>query len=54
VYAGKGKTKYHTVQRGQTLSAIASRYGVSVANLKRWNGIKSDKITAGAKLKILK
>jgi membrane-bound lytic murein transglycosylase D len=49
-----GKVKYHTVKSGQTISTIASRYGVSVSNLKRWNGLKSSKIRAGQKLKIMK
>jgi membrane-bound lytic murein transglycosylase D len=30
----------HVVARGETLSTIASRYGVSVANLQAWNDIR--------------
>ncbi len=45
---------YHTVRRGQTLSQIAARYGVSVSKLKSWNNIRGSKIQAGKKLKIMK
>lgn len=33
--------EYYTVQRGDTLSAIAKRYGTTVAQLVAWNGIKN-------------
>ncbi|HRY97430.1 MAG TPA: LysM peptidoglycan-binding domain-containing protein [Bacteroidales bacterium] len=36
--------KYHTVKRGESLGSIASRYGVSVNNLKSWNNLRSTKI----------
>ncbi|MED1173703.1 N-acetylmuramoyl-L-alanine amidase [Bacillus inaquosorum] len=43
----------YTVKKGDTLSAIAKEYGVSVANLQRWNNIKDpNKITVGQKLKL--
>ncbi len=45
---------YHKVRRNQTLSVIAKRYGVSVKELKRWNGLRKNKITAGKRLKIYK
>ena len=35
------------VQRGDTLGGIARRYGVSVANLMRWNGLNSSIIRVG-------
>ena len=47
-----GKTVTHTVRKGETLPAIAKRYGMSVAELKRGNGLKSDRLTAGAKLTV--
>ena len=47
-----GKTVTHTVRKGETLPAIAKRYGMSVAELKRGNGLKSDRLTAGAKLAV--
>ena len=30
--------RYHTVRRGESLWAVAHRYGVSLRDLKRWNG----------------
>src|SRR5690554_1560739 len=46
-------TKYHTIRRGDTLSSIARKYGVSVNNLKKWNNLKGTNIRAGQKLKIM-
>lgn len=51
---GSGKVTYHKVKNGQTLSQIASRYGVSVDKVKKWNQLKSSKIKVGQSLKILK
>lgn len=42
----------YTVKSGDTLSAIAARHGVSVANLKSWNGLTSNNIKVGQKLKV--
>lgn len=42
----------HTVKKGETLSKIASKYGVTIAALKSANGLKNDNIQAGQKLKI--
>jgi len=36
----------------ETLSAIASKYGVSVENIKKWNNLSSDKLSIGQKLTI--
>lgn len=47
------KTKYHTVKRGETLGGISNKYGVSLLNLKSWNGLKSNNISIGKKLKII-
>lgn len=41
-----------TVQRGDTLSALAKEEGVTVADLKRWNGLTSDLIEVGQVLKV--
>jgi membrane-bound lytic murein transglycosylase D len=40
----------HTVRSGESLGIIAKRYGISVTDLKRWNGLRSDMIRAGQKL----
>ena len=47
-----GSGHYYTVKKGDTLGKIASRHGVSVATLKKRNGLKSDHIRVGQKLKI--
>lgn len=44
--------KYHSVKKGEKLGTIANRYGVSVGNLKRWNGLKHSTIKKGQRLKI--
>lgn len=51
----KGSTTTYTVKKGDTLFKIASKYqGVSAADIKKWNNLKSDNIKAGSKLKIHK
>lgn len=48
-----GKAKYHKVRKGDTLSAIADRYGVSVGDLAEWNGIgKKRSIQPGQRLRV--
>jgi LysM repeat protein len=42
----------HIVAKGDTLSAIAKRYGTTIAALKASNGLKSDTIKVGQKLKL--
>lgn len=49
--AGTNTTIY-TVKSGDVLGSIAKRYGVTVANIKSWNGLYSDKLSIGQKLKI--
>ena len=46
------KYKYHTIQSGDTLYKIAAKYNVTVADLMKWNNLKSKTIHAGSKLKI--
>lgn len=46
-------TKVHTVRRGDSLWTISRQYpGVSVDNLKKWNGLRSNKLQPGTKLKL--
>lgn len=49
--APSGSSVY-TVKSGDTLSSIATRYGVSVAKLKEWNNLTSNNIKIGQKLKV--
>ncbi len=44
--------KYHKVKSGETLSEIAEKYGLSVAELKRKNGLKGNKINLKQQLKV--
>ena len=47
-----GSTVYHTVKKGETLSSVARKYGLSVANLKKLNGLKKDQIRVGQRLRV--
>src|SRR5699024_10381304 len=46
------QAQVYTVKSGDTLSAIAKRYGVTVTQLKEWNDLNSDLILIGQKLKV--
>ena len=46
----KETTKKYTVKKGDTLTKIAKQHHVTVANLKKWNHLKSDMIREGQKL----
>ncbi|KAA2651255.1 LysM peptidoglycan-binding domain-containing protein, partial [Alistipes onderdonkii] len=39
--AEKAAMKYHRIKSGDTLGAIARKYGTTVTNICRLNGIKS-------------
>lgn len=43
---------FYVVKRGDTLGRIAKAHGTTVKALKATNGLKSDQITAGRKLKL--
>lgn len=45
---------YYTVRSGDTLSSIGRKYGVSYTKIKEWNGLRSDNLKIGQKLKIKK
>lgn len=47
-------TKTYKVKRGDNLGEIASKYDVSITDLRKWNKIKGNNIQAGQTLKIQK
>nr|WP_321481335.1 transglycosylase SLT domain-containing protein [uncultured Bacteroides sp.] len=50
----KGKRTYHKIRRGESLSTIAEKYHVRVKDIRRWNNLRNNNITAGKSLKIYK
>ena len=61
IYAGKRllisrpkKATVYRVRKGDSLSGIANKFGVSVAKIKRTNRLKRNMIYAGQKLRIVK
>ncbi len=46
------KTITHRVRKGDSLTKIANRYGVSSAQIKSWNGLSSNRLSVGRRLKI--
>ena len=50
---GSGEQRViHKVKSGETLSSIATKHHTTVANIKRWNGLKSNTIHVGQRLYI--
>ncbi len=54
VISYKNVTKFHKVKRGENLGEISDKYGVTVAEVKKWNHIKGTTLTKGKSLKIIK
>ena len=50
----KNTISYHKVKRGDSLSLIASKYGMSLRELKRINGLKRNTAVLGQRLKVTK
>ena len=46
------KLSVHQVRQGETLKAIASRYGLSASTLKRFNNLRSTKLKFGQTIKL--
>ncbi len=49
---GQGDKVVHTVRRGESLWLIARAYDTTVVNVKRWNGLRSDRLNQGDTLDI--
>ncbi|MCL6266649.1 LysM peptidoglycan-binding domain-containing protein [Flagellimonas myxillae] len=48
-----GGTKAHTVQEGDSLWSISRKYpGISIENLREWNGLSGNNLKPGTKLKL--
>ena len=45
--------KHHKVKKGDHLNAIAEKYGVTMADIRKWNHLKNDKLQRGKRLKIM-
>lgn len=43
---------YHKIRNGETLGGIAAKYGVSISQIRRLNGIKGSNIRAGKTIRI--
>lgn len=48
----KPKTTVHTVRKGDTLYGLAKKYGTTVGNIRKANGISGSIIRIGQKIKI--
>ncbi|NAY91666.1 LysM peptidoglycan-binding domain-containing protein [Muricauda sp. JGD-17] len=48
-----GSSKVHTVQPGDSLWTISRKYpGITIENLRKWNGLSSNNLKPGTKLKL--
>ncbi|MCF6131424.1 LysM peptidoglycan-binding domain-containing protein [Flavobacterium wongokense] len=54
VVSYKDVVKYHKVKRGDNLGEISDKYGVTVAEVKKWNKLKGSNIVPGKSLKIIR
>jgi LysM repeat protein len=48
------KSQVHTVKKGDTLNLIARKYGVTIADMKKWNPKLTDRLQIGQKITIKK
>ena len=42
----------HTVASGENLYTIANKYGVTAQQIRKWNGLRSNKVARGKRLKL--
>jgi membrane-bound lytic murein transglycosylase D len=43
---------HYRVQRGDTLAGIAEQFSVTIADIKKWNGIRGNQVPRGARIRI--
>lgn len=53
VVSFKDVTKFHKVKKGDNLGEIADQYGVTIAEVKKWNKLRGSNVQLGQKLKIV-
>ena len=53
VVSFKSVTQLYKVRRGDNLGEISDKYGVSIAEIKKWNKLKSNNVSLGRNLKII-
>jgi len=53
VVSFKDVTKFHKVKKGDNLGEISEKYGVSIAEVKKWNKLKNNNVPLGKNLKII-
>lgn len=51
-HAVTSASTYHKVRRGETLTSIARKHGTTVQKIKKLNGLRSDRIRDGQRLRI--
>jgi len=49
---GNTRSVRYTVRRGDTLTGIARSHRISISDLRRWNGLSSDRINIGRRLRV--
>ena len=52
-YKNVTKTKYYSVRKGDNLTEISNKFGVTIWDLKKWNAIRGNKAKVGRNLKII-
>ncbi len=53
VVSFKDVTKLHKVKKGDNLGEISEKYGVTIAEIKKWNKLRNNNVPLGKKLKII-
>ena len=53
VFTFKDVTKLHKVKKGDNLGEISEKYGVTIAEIKKWNKLRNNNVPLGKKLKII-
>jgi LysM repeat protein len=52
VAVASASAKVHRVRAGENLTRIARRYGVTIGQIRSWNGLSGSRIYAGQRLRI--